>query len=99
MEKIFALALALILIAGCAPDTKTLQQSQGGKITGGVQIAKLSWGKLNYEPEVIRFRANSASRIVADTDRLQGCFRSLVIPELGLQKTFSENDNSLDFTP
>ena len=39
------------------------------------------------------------AKIVADTDRLQGCFRSISIPELGIQKSFTEQDNSLEFMP
>lgn len=64
-----------------------------------IQEVTLSWGKFNYDPEVIRVKANLPVRITADTVRLQGCFRAFVSPGLGLQKYFNENDKILVFTP
>lgn len=69
------------------------------KILNGIQEVTLSWGRLNYVPEVIAVKKDMPVRITADTARLQGCFRSLTIPELGLRKNFNEKDNVLEFTP
>ena len=98
---------AVILIAGCGSNAAITQPNQEPspvkvpetKIVDGVQVATLSWGKLNYEPEIIRLKANVPAKIVADTERLQGCFRSFAVPELGIQKSFNEQDNSLNFMP
>lgn len=65
----------------------------------GVQTVTLSWGKLNYNPEVIRVSAGKPVKIIADLNRLRGCFQSLVIPELGIETYFDENNPTLEFTP
>lgn len=65
----------------------------------GVQEVTLSWGKLNYNPEVIKVKKGKPVRIIADTSRLAGCFRSFRIPDLGVQKSFTESDNTVEFTP
>ncbi len=67
--------------------------------SGDVQEVTLSWGKLNYNPEVIEVEQGKPVKIIADTARLQGCFRSFQIPELGVSKSFAETDNALEFTP
>ena len=67
--------------------------------SGDIQEVTLSWGKLNYNPEVIEVEKGKPVRIIADTARLQGCFRSFQIPELGVSKSFTETDNALEFTP
>ena len=69
------------------------------KEVDGVQEVTLSWGKFNYDPEVIRVKAGKPVKIIGDVSRLQGCFQSLVIPELKLEKYFTKGDNVLLFTP
>ena len=106
---IFAIIFLFIVLltAGCTSNAVITQPYQDQspikvpetKMVDGVQVATLSWGKLNYEPQVIKLKANVPAKIVADTDRLQGCFRSFTIPELGIQKSFTEQDNSLEFMP
>src|SRR3989338_1716848 len=74
------------LTAGCSyqitspPPTNQVSPVQ---IIDGVQAVRLTWGKFNYEPAVIRVKSNMPVRITADLTRLQGCFRSFVIPDLG----------------
>ena len=69
------------------------------KMNNGVQEAELSWGKFNYNPQEITVKKGIPVHILGDTERLQGCFRSLEIKELGVSKTFTENDKILEFTP
>ena len=68
-------------------------------LLNGVQEATLSWGKLNYNPEKIVVQKDIPVKITADTERLQGCFRSLNIPTFGVSKSFTEKDNTVQFTP
>lgn len=74
-------------------------QIKEAQIIDGVQVAYLAWGKLNYEPSVIKLKSGMPAKIIADTERLQGCFRSFVVPELEIFKSFNENDKVLEFTP
>lgn len=108
IEKIVRMAGVLIIVVviaflikaalGNSLDNNNAPTEQN---TGGndIQEVTLSWGKFNYNPEVIRVKANTPVRITADTVRLQGCFRAFVSPGLGLQKYFNENDKTLVFTP
>ena len=65
----------------------------------GKQIVTLSWGKFNYDPEVIKVKANQPVKIVGDMNRLTGCFRSFEVPGLGIDESFTEQHNSIEFTP
>ena len=108
LKNIFVVLFALILLGGCTSSNAAVTQPNQDqspikvpetKMVDGVQVATLSWGKFNYEPQAINLKVNVPAKIVADTDRLQGCFRSFTIPELGIQKSFTEQDNSLEFMP
>ena len=68
-------------------------------IVNGIQEVKLSWGKLNYNPEEIVVKKDIPVKITADMSRITGCYRSFNILGLGIYKYFKENDNTLEFTP
>ncbi|HLG24292.1 MAG TPA: cupredoxin domain-containing protein [Candidatus Nanoarchaeia archaeon] len=107
--------IGILLIAGCTQKSAETtnggpgnQQNDnidfgnfkpGVEMINGVQVASLSWGKFNYEPAVIKLKAGIPTKLVIDPERLQGCFRSITIPELGVQKSFSDTDTVLEFTP
>lgn len=91
-----------LLIAGCSSQNANplpTNQVSPVQIIDGVQAVTLTWGKFNYEPAVIVVKSNMPVRITADLTRLQGCFRSFVIPDLGVYKNFNYNDDSVEFTP
>ena len=69
------------------------------KMVDGIQEVTLSWGKLNYNPQVIIVKKDVPVRITADVNRLQGCFRSLLIQEFKVRKSFPERDNTIEFIP
>jgi len=69
------------------------------QIVNGIQEVKLSWGKLNYEPQEIIVKKDIPVRITADLSRLTGCYRSFNILGLNIYKYFKERDNTLEFTP
>ncbi len=66
---------------------------------GDAQIVKLGFSKYNYDPSTITVKSGVPVKIVADMAKLQGCYRYLQIPTLGVKKAFSEKDNTLVFTP
>ncbi|MBS3142406.1 cupredoxin domain-containing protein [Candidatus Woesearchaeota archaeon] len=66
--------------------------------TGDVQEVTLGFGN-NYEPNIITVNQGVPVRITMDMNEVRGCFRSVVIPQLGIRKTFTESDNVLEFTP
>ena len=67
--------------------------------SGEVQIINLSAQGINYTPSVMTVEANRPVRIVANLATLQGCLKSFVIPQLGVKKIFTGNDNAVEFTP
>lgn len=106
------LIAAMILVVSCTPQNtfdknKVLAQSEAKATpvlekdydTADTQIRHLSWGKLNYYPESITVKANKKVQIVGDTTRLQGCFRTIVIPKLNINGQFTEENNKVEFTP
>ncbi|GEM_PF-545305 len=80
-------------------QTPTLLQATPNGIPNEKGEIILSWGKLNYEPQVIQAQAGKPLRIIGDMKRLTGCYRSLQINELGVSKYFKEGDSVLEFTP
>ena len=105
----------IILIVGCTPQpqsfdkNKVLAQSESASTpklekdydTDQLQVRHLSWGKLNYYPETLTVKVGKKVQIVGDTTRLNGCFRSLVIPKFDVNGQFLEekNKNIIEFTP
>ena len=81
-----------------ASDTSASTQNTVQEIDG-IQTVTLSWGKFNYNPEIITVSANKPVKIIADLDRLQGCFQTLVIPQLEVEHYFDEENPTLEFTP
>lgn len=75
-----------------SPDTSVV-------LADGVQTVTLSWGKFNYNPETITVQAGTPVQITADLTRLQGCFQTLIIPDLGVRHYFDENNDVFTFTP
>ncbi len=95
-----AIVIAVMLLAPRSGMAKSFEEQKAvEQDLGNVQDVTLSWGKFNYQPEVITVKANQPVRLEADTDRLTGCFRAFVIPELKISKTFTEANNVLEFTP
>ena len=94
----------LLLVSACSSSgeqkatAETAAQNTVQEIDG-VQTVTLSWGKLNYNPETITVTAGKPVKIIADLTRLQGCFLSLVIPDLGIEHYFDENNPAVAFTP
>ncbi len=67
--------------------------------SGEGQEIELSWGRFNYKPESITVKQGVPVRIKGDLTRLQGCFRSFVIPEFGVSTYFSSRNDVVEFTP
>lgn len=65
----------------------------------GMQLVELSWGVLNYKPEVIEVKAGVPVRIKADMKRLRGCYRSFIIRGMGVVGTFTDAKPYIDFVP
>ena len=96
---LLALILSACVNVEVPPVPTTGNSVKEAEMKDGVQTVTLSWGRLNYAPEVIKLKQGIPAKIIADTTRLTGCYRVLEVPQLKLEKHFSEKDNELDFTP
>ena len=63
------------------------------------QVAELSFKNYNYFPTVLNFKKDKPARIVVDTNKVKGCFSSIIIPDLGIRKFVRGNDNIIEFIP
>ena len=86
--------------SGYAPAGASAGSVDGvAKLVNGVQEVTLSWGKLNYDPQVITVKNGVPVKITGDLNRLQGCFRTIDIPAFSVAKTLTSRDNTIQFTP
>ena len=69
-----------------------MQAAAGNAVT-------LGFRNFNYYPEIIPLQYNVPARITVDTAAVQGCYRSIVIPDFGIRKYITEADNVISFTP
>ena len=112
--KLFIVVFILLLVGSCSEKESSLDSYASGEEStasstqntastvqdiDGIQTVTLSWGKFNYNPETITVSAGKPVRIIADLTRLNGCFQSLVIPDLGIEHYFDVGSETLDFTP
>ncbi len=65
---------------------------------GEVQEIVLSIKNYNYYPNTITVKADQPVSISLDSS-VQGCFRSLVIKDLGVSKSARTPQDTIDFTP
>ena len=66
---------------------------------GEVQTIKLSVNGGNYVLEPAKIKKGIPAKIEADLINMPGCSKSIVIPSMGISKTFSSKDNVLEFVP
>ena len=78
-------------------STKAL--SELSKENNEIQEVKLSTNGGNYVLEPAELKKDVLVRLEADLSKMPGCSRSIVIPAFDVSKTFSTNDNKVEFIP
>ena len=63
-----------------------------------IQKVILSMKNYNYYPNTVYVKVGKPVSISLDNS-VKGCYRTVVIGELGLKKTFRSSTDTLDFTP
>ncbi len=64
-----------------------------------VQVVNLYFKNGNYYPNTIRVKKDIPVKIIVDTNTVQGCMKTIVIPKLNIRKTITNSDNVIEFTP
>lgn len=64
----------------------------------GVQEITLSYKNYNYYPNTITVKQGIPVKITLDSS-IGGCYRTLVIPDLGVSKNSASPSDTVEFTP
>jgi len=67
--------------------------------TGSVQVVQMTMQSGNYTLNPSQVRVNVPVRLVADMNTIRGCYTTVVIKDIGVRKTLSLSDNTIEFTP
>jgi len=68
-------------------------------VQSGKQVIQLSMQNGNYYPNTITVKKGVPVEIDVDMNSVRGCYRGIKIPAFGVQKTVTESDNKIEFTP
>lgn len=90
-----AIIIALAFLYALIPKQEGIKQD----IPESQNKVVLSFGKYNYEPQVIRAKVNEPITIEADMQRIKGCYRAIQIPAFNIRKVLTETDNKITFIP
>lgn len=70
----------------------------GGATSSEIQKVTISMKDWMYSPQIIKVKAGVPVELSLD-DSVSGCFRDLVIPELGINKYMATSKDTIKFTP
>lgn len=94
---------ALLLVAGfflvSGGSTRTSETGSINIPSGEVQVVKMRVEGSQYIFEPASVKKGTPVRLEADMTRMPGCSRGVMSSELGIRKTFTSKDNTLEFTP
>ena len=79
--------------------TGSVVQEVDAGSNGNSQVVELTIKNYNYFPNVLKFKKGELAKIIVDTKSVRGCFASILIPDLGIKKFVTGNDNIIEFTP
>lgn len=105
MKNNFVLFLIFALILGFGifvfAGSGVAEGNGGGSINsdGEVQIVKLSVVGGTYVMSPSEIKQGIPVRIEADLSKMPGCSKSIVISAFNVRKTFTSQDNTVEFTP
>ncbi|MCA9487499.1 MAG: cupredoxin domain-containing protein [Nanoarchaeota archaeon] len=98
-KAIYIGVIVLILVAGFflikSPNVNG-EVTSGG--TGDIQKVTIGFKNYNYDPQVVKVKANQPVRIYLD-DSVYGCYRAFTIREFGISKFLQSTNDYVEFTP
>ncbi|MDO8460014.1 MAG: cupredoxin domain-containing protein [Nanoarchaeota archaeon] len=99
MIFIVLVVAGLFLNSGSSTENGSVVVNNVGVVSGDVQIVKIHVEGSQYVLEPSSVKKGLPVRLEADISRMPGCSKGIVSSELGIRKTFSSSDNTLEFTP
>jgi len=91
------IVIAIIFLLSYSGNANLTGDSIGSK--GEVQIVKLSVENGKYIMNPSEIKKGIPVRIEADMSKMPGCSKSIVISAFNVRKSFTNNDNTIEFTP
>ncbi len=94
MVSFFIIGASAIMSTSSQPlkeDTKALPK-------GDTVIVKMTMVGSTYKFEPASVNLGDKITIVADMNKISGCFRTVVIPSMAIRKYLSDSDNKIIFT-
>ena len=97
-----------MLVSACSTQAQTTENTTGDTVATvsaeGYQDIALTYGKsgrysYNYILTPSEVKEGIPVRITADVSRLNGCYRTVTIPQYNIRKTLSSSDNAVEFIP
>lgn len=88
-----------IFISGGSGNTTLTGNIIGSNEQGQVQVVKLSVEGSRYIMNPSEIKKGVPVRLEADMSKMPGCSKSVVIPAFNIRKTFTSQDNTVEFTP
>ncbi len=96
----------LAIGASTEPTAKTNSGTAAQPLAGtlaptnnGVQEVAITMNRGQYQPDPIRVKVGVPVRFTVDLNSVNGCYRSIIIPDLGVSGRASASNNIIEFTP
>jgi len=99
MNKWIFIGLGIIIISVIGILSLGNGSPTGDTVLEDSQQISLSYGNGNYILSENTVNAGEPVTITVDTNTVKGCYKSIVIPQLGISKYVSANNNQITFTP
>lgn len=91
----FCIALSVLILGVVAFASSNIT---GGATSSEVQKVTIGMKDWMYSPMIVKVKAGVPVELNLD-DSVRGCFRDLIIPELGISKYMATSKDTIKFTP
>ncbi len=91
--------VAFLVVSVVGSGGGNSEAATGEKKQGSAQMVALRAEGGQYVLDPPTLKLGVPVRMVVDLNSVQGCLRSIVIPEWGIRKLVTEGDNVIEFTP
>jgi len=78
---------------------EVIKDVEAVKLNGNEQVVELTLKNFNYFPNVLNLKVGKPVKIIVDTNKIGGCFSTILIPDFGIKKFIRRGDNVIEFTP
>jgi plastocyanin domain-containing protein len=103
MKNIWMIAIIVVIIvlfgAFFIRGSDSLSPVKNVLSSGQVQVVKLSVENGKYVMNPSEIRKGVTVRLEADMSKMPGCSKTIVIPSFNVRKSFTSEDNTVEFTP